>query len=190
MFISNEFVRSAFSKHSSPNHLSLLELRVVTARVLIVLGCSLSSQIQTIQSCLWPRSHITQCWEPGFYINYTRESENHQLRKPNLTSYQTTTIALYVYAYLCVRCVYVFLLAVGCLHIWGPGNLHTRLTAMLWSQMEWSQFNLLIVVRVFHGNTKPQQQLDIRRPMSRLQRHVRIVWSLHTLVHQHLSEPL
>ena len=68
-----------FSEHLRQADLSMLALsvgtaRVVTARVLVVLSGSFTSQIETGPTLTWFSDsrgiHSPQCWEPDFYIKY------------------------------------------------------------------------------------------------------------------------
>ena len=65
---------SLFSEHLRQADLSMLALRVVTARMLVILSGSFTSQNETGRTLTRFSDsqgiHSPRCWEPGFYTKY------------------------------------------------------------------------------------------------------------------------
>ena len=66
--------------------LSMLALMEVTARVLVVLSGSFTSQIETGPTLMWFSNsrgvHSPQCWRPGFNTEYTMPAVTRYLTQP------------------------------------------------------------------------------------------------------------
>ena len=77
--IRSHWTSQSFSEHLCQADLSMLALRVVTARVLVVLSGSFTFQIETEPTLTRfsdsQRIQRPQCWEPGFKAKYTMGHE-------------------------------------------------------------------------------------------------------------------